>query len=163
MGARLALFAAFIAMSNGEFMPGLAPSAQAALASQPSCSIDAAVRMLQPYAGQVVLTHVDDVPELLYRTRILTVASLYHRNIAAFLRWHAAWFSAPSDTPPKELDDTKATLVLFCPRADHWPFGRPQPPANSLVERMLRGDVPPWLQPIDRDVTSGNVLYEVKR
>jgi hypothetical protein len=163
MGARLAVFATFMAMCSAEFVPGLAVPAQAAVTPQPSCSIDAAVRMLAPYPGQVVLTHVDDVPELLYRTRILTVASLYHRNIDAFQRWHAAWFSGPADTLPRELNDTKATLVLFCPRADHWPFGRPQPPANSLVERMLRGDVPPWLQPIDRDVTSGNVLYEVKR
>lgn len=162
-GARLAVFAAFVTISNLAFVPGLAPPAQAATASGPSCSVSGLAHMLRPYAGQVVLTHVNVVPELLYRTDILTVASLYHRNVAAFLRWRAAWLSDPSDTPPQALDDTKATLVLFCPEASHWRFGRPPPGPNSLVERMLRGDVPPWLQPIDRDVTSGNVLYEVKR
>ena len=45
----------------------------------------------------VVPADVNDTPDLLYRTQVRTVGSLYHRDIEAFARLRAAWRVPPSD------------------------------------------------------------------
>ena len=56
--------------------------------------------MLAPHAGQVVLTDVNKSPELQYRSEIVTVGSLYHRNPAGFMRLRAAWRSQDAEAVP---------------------------------------------------------------
>lgn len=159
---RIALFTVFLLAPRAESLPGLASSAKAANAEPvPDCSVSFLAPMLEPYAGQVILAHVNDTPELLYRTRLLTVASLYHRNLAAFLRWRAAWFSHPSDTVPGEVRQTGASLVLFCARKRGWTVRDAELPTDSLAARMQRGEIPPWLHELYRDPASGNVLYGI--
>jgi hypothetical protein len=130
----------------------------------PDCRVGTLGPMLAPYAGQVVLTDVNDVPELLYRTGILTVGSLYLRNVAAFMRLRAAWRSEPSDTVPEAVRTTRATLVLACPRAGPH-AGRSalvaDLPPNTLLDRLNRGTVPPWLKEVAKDPASGHVLYQI--
>src|SRR3984957_2315885 len=116
--------------------------------------------MLADHAGQVVLADPNDSPELLYRTRSLTVGSLYHRNVAAFLRLRAAWRTGPSGTVPTAVRATHATLVLFCPSPLRSLLVADLPP-DTLMDQLNHGRVPPWLRRLREDPHSGNVLYEV--
>jgi hypothetical protein len=133
-------------------------------AGAPDCRVSGLGPMLAPYAGQIVLTDVDDVPELLYRTGILTVGSLYLRNVAAFMGLRAAWRSGPSDTVPEAVRATGATLVLACPRsgpfAERSPLVRDLPP-ETLLDRLNAGEVSPWLKEVARDPASGHILYRI--
>jgi hypothetical protein len=130
----------------------------------PDCRVGGLGSMLAPYAGRVVLTDVNDVPELLYRTGILTVGSLYLRNVPAFMRLRAAWRSGPSDTVPEAVRATGATLVLACPRPVRY-AGRSSLvadlPPETLLDRLNRGEVPPWLKEVARHPASGHVLYRI--
>jgi hypothetical protein len=128
----------------------------------PACAAADAAAMLMPYPGEVVLADVNDTPELLYKTRILTVGSLYHRNAAAYARLRAAWRTAPSETVPPEIDAAEISLVLGCL----------SPQRSALVEDLDRttlfdqvrtGQPPPWLLRVDEDPRSGHVLYKVVR
>ena len=133
-------------------------------AGVPDCRVDKLGPMLAPYAGQVVLTNVDDAPELLYRTGILIVGSLYLRNVAAFMRLRAAWRSGPSDVVPEAVRATGATLVLVCPRPGPY-AGRSalvdDLPPETLLDRLNSGEVPSWLKEVARDPASGHVLYRI--
>lgn len=124
------------------------------------CDVMKASSMLGPYAGAVVLAPVGDNPELLYRTGILTVGSLYHRNVAAYLRLREAWRSAPSNDIPKVVQATNAAFVLFCPRPGRLGMVDDLPP-NTLYDQLNSGNTPTWLIPIAEEVSSGFTLYHV--
>ena len=126
----------------------------------PSCSVRHIAPLLAPYAGKVVLADVNDTPELLYRTRVLTVGSLYHENVAAFRRLRAAWRSQPGDAEPAAVKATGAALVLFCPHAARSPLVADLPP-ETLWDRLNRAAPPGWLTEVGRDKGSGNVLYRI--
>jgi hypothetical protein len=159
----VALIAAFIALPPVSDALALSPAALAAEhPAGKSCSVSHLAGMLAPYAGQVVLANVNDTPELLYRTRILTVGSLYHRGMTAFLRLRAAWRSGPSPTEPAAVAATQASLVLFCPFQNR-PLLLQGRPHDTLADRLNSGSVPPWLRLVATDATSGNQLYRVVR
>lgn len=129
-------------------------------APYPDCRLARIGAMLAPYAGRTVLANVNASPELLYRTRVLTVGSLYHRGIPAFLRLRAAWRSQPSDGEPAEMRATGAALVLFCPSPRRSRLVADLPP-ETLQDRLGRGQVPPWLERIAYDAPSGQTLYRI--
>jgi hypothetical protein len=161
--ARLAMIALFVAAPQAGSVPGLSREARASeTAATKSCDVAGLADMLAPYAGQVVLADVNDTPELLYRTRVLTVGSLYHRDMAAFLRLRAAWRSGPMDVVPPAVTATEASLVLFCPSAQRSPLVADLPP-DTLLDRLNRDAVPNWLQQIAADPVSGNILYRIMR
>jgi hypothetical protein len=139
----------------------LAGPADAAAAGRPGCSVRAAAALLAPYAGRVVLADVDDTPELLYRTGVLTVGSLYHGNVAAFMRLRAAWRS-PGDAAaePDAVRLTGAAAVLACPGRRGRSALVADLPADTLLDRLDRDDPPGWLRQVGRDA-SGFVLYRV--
>ncbi len=124
------------------------------------CGMDGLPALLTPYAGAVVLSEINDVPALLYRAPVRTVASLYHRNVPAFLRLRAAWRAIPGATPGPEFRATRATLVLVCPRGSRSVLVEDLPD-GTLLDRMMAGHPPEWLQPIAADPTSGYVLYRL--
>ncbi len=107
-----------------------------------TCPVRAAEALLAPLAGTVVLTGVNDVPELLYRTPIRTVGSLYHRNAVAYLRLRDAWDSPPSDTVPAAVRATEAAYILICPSRAPPPAPGP---ADTLWDRLRADRPPPWL------------------
>jgi len=123
------------------------------------CSVRKAARLLAPYAGQVVLSDANDAPELLYRTQLKTVGSLY-RNVDGFMRLRAAWRSGPSRLEPQEVSATGATFVLFCPRSPRSILVADLP-EQTLLDRLTRGEVPPWLHLVATDPQSGFSLYRV--
>ena len=160
---RLALIALFIALPQASHLPGVSRAAQAAEAEvTKSCKLTGVADMLAPYAGAVVLADVNDTPELLYRTHVLTVGSLYHRNMAAFLRLQAAWRSAPADSEPATVAATGASLVMFCASPGRSAMVADLAP-NTLLDRLNQGAVPPWLQQVATDPASGNNLYRIVR
>ncbi len=122
------------------------------------CHTLAGAALLAPYAGRIVLSEPNDTPELLYRSGVLTVGSLYHRNAAAFMRLRAAWRSKPVTVPDAAVVATGATLFLVCPRAERSPRVADLPP-DTLLDKLWAGEVPPWLHRVGAE-PSGYVLYE---
>jgi hypothetical protein len=123
--------------------------------------VQEAVSLLRPHAGQIVLADVGYTPELLYRTDLLTVGSLY-RNITGFMRLRGAWRSEPSDAVPEAVRATRASLVLACPHSSRSPLVADLPP-DTLWDRLDRNEPPPWLRLIADDPASGFVLYGIRR
>jgi hypothetical protein len=157
---RLATIMLFIQVPYLGALPDLTSSAHAAMVETSACRIADAVPMLARHPGAVVLADVNDTPEILYKTDVRTVGSLYHRDIDAFLRLRAAWRVAPSDIVPAEIDAAEISLVLGCKHAARsavvLDLTRP-----NLVDQLRAGNPPPWLRQIDANPVSGHVLYEV--
>jgi hypothetical protein len=78
------------------------------------------------------------------------------------MRLRAAWRSPPSDVIPEAVRKTGASLVLFCHSLGRSLLVADLPP-ETLLDRLNRGEVPPWLSKIDEDPQSGNTLYQVTR
>lgn len=150
---------AILSVQARAFTTILLPDALAAEGAETSdCKARPIVPLLVPYAGSVVLSDVDEVPELLYRTGLRTVGSLYHRDPSAFMRLRAAWDSPPSDEVPRAVLVTEADLLLLCLKTSQ-PYGRSQ----TLHARLTRGEVPPWLTPLWTAPAEGHMLYRVQR
>jgi hypothetical protein len=160
---RLAVILLFIGVPWAGSLPALSHAAHASeAAAAKSCTVAGLADMLAPYVGQVVLADVNDTPELLYRTHVLTVGSLYHRDMAAFLRLRAAWRSFPANSVPPAVVATDASLVLFCPSTQRSPLVADLQP-QTLLDRLNRDVVPNWLEQVAADPASGNILYRIVR
>jgi hypothetical protein len=125
-----------------------------------ACSVRAAVPLLAQFTGRVVLADVDDTPELLYRTRVLTVGSLYHSNIAGFMRLRAAWRSSASSVEPDAVRATGAAAILACPGAARSLLVQDLPP-RTLLDQLDQDRPPPWLALVGRGA-DGSTLYRVR-
>jgi hypothetical protein len=115
----------------------------------PSCSLQEMAQALRSWAGEIVLTDIGDVPGLLYSTKIRTVGSLY-RNADGFSRLRAAWRTPPSDVEPEAVRRTRAALVLYC-KYDGRSGLVADLPEETLWDRLGRGEVPAWLEPVPAD------------
>lgn len=133
------------------------PGAPPAGAPGAACPVEAAVPLLLPHPGRVVLSDVNDVPEILYRTQVRTVGSLYHRSAGNFLRLREAWRG--NGIAP--LQAAGVELVLFCPRPRAGSIVHDLP-GGTLYDALLARQPPAWLVEIGRGV-AGHVLYEVRR
>lgn len=136
-------------------------AAHPAKPSKPAaCAMDHIAALLAPASGQIVLTRVGDVPELLYRTKIIAVGSLYQHGIAGYLRARAAWRSPAEPHPSQAFLATRARFVLFCPAAHRYALvaGAPK---NSLWNALTEHRAPIWLDQIGADKSSGFRLYRV--
>ena len=143
----------------------LAPYAVATgSAAQPAgkaCGMHGVGALLAPYRGEVVLGSVNDTPDLLWRTGVLTVGSLYHRSPGGFMRLRAAWRSEPGQAMPPAVAATGARLVLVCPSAPlpRFTAGSSGP---TLAAALKAGDVPPWLHRVGDATVDGYVLYRAE-
>ena len=150
-----ALAATLLLPLSNSFIP-------AAGANEPAgkrCGFQGVHDLLAPYAGQVVLSDAGDTPELLWRSDVLTVGSLFHRNPTGFMRLLDAWRSEPGQTVPPAVLAARAQLILFCPTA---PVFRvfAMAPRPTLAARLHAGVVPPWLHQVGT-TAGGFVLYDV--
>jgi hypothetical protein len=93
----------------------------------------------------VVLAPADDTPELLYRTQVETIGSLYQHGLRGYLRARAAWRVAPGAQVPAAVRATKAKFVLFCPSAGRYPLVADLP-KTTLWDALEAGTPPAWLQ-----------------
>lgn len=128
--------------------------------SYPSCTLRNVTPLLNAAGGQVVLAGPEDAPELLFRTPVFTVGSLYHHGIDGYLRDRAAWRAVPGDVEPPELKAAKAAYVLFCPRPTRYALVADLPKGASLWDALEAGTPPPWLALVGRD-GAGWQLYKV--
>jgi hypothetical protein len=124
------------------------------------CSVQAESPLLASFSGRVVLADVDDTPELLYRTGVLTVGSLYHTDIAAFMRLRAAWRSRASPVEPEAVRATGAVAILACPGAARAALVQDLPPA-TLFDQLNQDQPPPWLVRVGRGA-DGSALYRIQ-
>ncbi len=116
------------------------------------CSLDDAVALTLPLGSSVVLAPVNEGPILLWRTRVRTVGSLYHRGIDGFMRLQRAWYD-PAD-PQTAVTATKAEYILFCAQPGL------AAPDHSLAAQLNGHQTPAWL---DQAASSGGyVLYRVR-
>ncbi len=128
----------------------------------PRCALRDVAPLLRPAAGQVVLAGPEDTPELLYRTQVLTVGSLFHHGVPGYLRDRAAWRAAPGMVEPPALKAANVAYVLFCPRAARYALVADLPMGTTLWDALEAGDPPPWLAPVGQD-GAGWRLYRVMR
>ncbi len=143
--------------------PILAPLAAEAGPRRPidmPCKIAGAIALLASHPGEVVLSGVNQSPELLYGTRALTVGSLYHRNPQATIRLRAAWRAVPGPAPDAAMRATGATLVLGCPHEPR-PSVFDDLPKTTLLDRLIADDPPAWLHRLADAGPGGYVLYAV--
>ena len=125
----------------------------------PSCSLHNIAPLLTQSAGQVVLAPPEDTPELLYRSQIFTVGSLYHHGIAGFMKDRAAWRATPGESVPPALAATFARYILFCPTPGRYPLVADRP-ATTLWDVLNEPAPPPWLQVLDSN-QDGWTLYKI--
>jgi hypothetical protein len=157
--ARLALLLfLFMAPLAAHFMFPSAGAAEAGRAGR--CDVASAVAMLRPFTGQIVLADVNDTPEILYRTDLRTVGSLYHRDAAGYLRLRAAWRSSELDRLPQAVTATGASLLLFC-RSAARSFMVADLPADTLWDRLRRSDPPVWLREVPQPPGSDFKIYDI--
>ncbi len=129
--------------------------------SYPACDLRRIAPLLGQAAGQVVLGQVEDTPELLYRSQVLTVGSLYQHGVPGYLRARAAWRVLPGAAVPPELQVGGIGYVLFCPRLGRYVLVQDLP-RNTLWDALEAGSPPPWLSPAGSNA-AGWVLYNVAR
>jgi hypothetical protein len=127
-----------------------------ATAAAKPCDLASAIPLLISFPGQVVLADVNDTPEILYRTGLLTVGSLYHHDPAGYLRLRAAWESDPDGPVPPEVKATRASLILVCRNARRTVTGVTH---ETLWDSLIRGTPPAWLRVVGH---SGDyTLYQI--
>jgi hypothetical protein len=161
--ARLAIIMLFILLPFlGQSLEVTASAHATQVRAAPACEAGDAIAMLLSHPGEVVLADVNDTPELLYKTEVRTVGSLYHRNPGAFSRLRTAWRAAPSDTVPPEIDAAEISLVLACESPRRSPLVEDLE-RTTLFDQTRTGHPPPWLAQIDENPASGQVLYRVVR
>lgn len=156
--ARLALIFVFLLATR---TPLLHKAKAEALPPSPSCDLLHIGPMLAPFAGKVVLADVSATPELLYRTGILTVGSLYQHGVPGFLRARAAWRSVPGAKAPPELAAAQARLILFCPAPGRYALVADLPP-DTLWDALDHNRIPGWLKLRAEDGGSGWELFQLR-
>jgi hypothetical protein len=157
-GFRLALLAAMFGLpeiSAAAAHPGLAVRGK----TYPSCDLRTIGKLLAPVTGQVVLAPMEDTPELLYRSNVETVGSLYQHGVPAYLRARAAWRAVPGLSEPPAVRETRASYVLFCPRPGRYTPVADLPPA-TLWDRLEVSAPPPWLRLLGQN-EAGWRLYAI--
>jgi hypothetical protein len=160
--SRVGIFALFIL---GPYMPGVAHALvhpKPRSTHQALCSTVGIAPLMAPAAGKIVLTSVNYVPQLLYRTHILTVGSLYQHGIGAYLRARTAWRTPVGSAPSTAFLRTGAQFVLFCNTSHLDYLGKPIS-NDALWPRLAQHRPPPWLRQVGRTNDQGFRLYEVIR
>ena len=161
-GARLALLAGMFGLPEISAAASVAPHPGFAANGTkfPSCELRTIGPLLAPVAGRVVLAPMEDSPEILYRSKVDTVGSLYQHGVPAFLRARAAWRAGPETSEPEAVRATGASDILFCPQP-----GRYAPVADlavpTLWDRLEASAPPPWLR-LQAQNEAGWRLYEIE-
>ncbi len=144
--AMLARLTVLFAVLGVPMIAAMGPSKPVATAAGkfPSCSLRHIAPLLAPAAGSVVLAEAQDTPELLYRTKVETVGSLYQHGVPGFLRARDAWRAEPGAAVPGAVLATGAKYVLFCPGAERY-LPVADLPKTTLWDALEANMPPPWL------------------
>lgn len=132
----------------------------------PACAIPAVADALNDASfmggrDNIIMTHPNDAPALLYWTGHRTVAGPYHRNRQGIADV-GAFMTSRDDGAARAIAARRGIgYVLICPgRATDWP---PVGDGRALVERLAAGRVPAWLaaRPWPAGVRSDLRLFRV--
>jgi len=157
MCGRLSILAAML------LAPTLAVAVQARAASRggttppPACSLRDIGPTLAPYAGATIAAPAEAAPELLYRTKIHIIGSLYQHGLPGYFTLRAIWRSPPA-TALQTLTAANAQLILICPNQPR-NLQVADLPATTLWDALNTNHPPPWLHPLP--ASGGYRLYEV--
>jgi hypothetical protein len=158
MLGRLAVLLAALGVPELAAMAQPDPAAASGIA-YPACTLRHIAPLLAPAGHAIVLAEAQDTPELLYRTPVETVGSLYQHGVPGYLRARDAWRSPPGDAEPAAVAATGAAYVLFCPQAARYaPVA--DLPKTTLWDALEANTPPPWLIPSGTDA-AGWRLYRI--
>ncbi|MDE8349441.1 MAG: hypothetical protein POG74_08165 [Acidocella sp.] len=130
-----------------------------------SCEMRHIDTLLAPIGTAITLAPPDATPELLFRTQVTTVGSLYQHGVPGFLRLSDAWrtvpgAAVPGATVPAAVIASRASYVLFC--------GSPirnlivdDLPATTLWDALNDNQPPSWLRLQSQDSSTGWRLYKI--
>ncbi|MGH7102690.1 MAG: hypothetical protein ACREFJ_09860 [Acetobacteraceae bacterium] len=157
--ARVGLIAVLLV---GPYVPRFVGTARATeRIGRAACPLADAGRLLAPAVGEIVLTRPGEVPELLWRTRIVAVGSFYQHGVAGFLRLRAAWRAPAGARPSPAFRASGARFVLFCDTGRAHPIGFAGS-RDSLWNRLAASQPPPWLRLVGQQKAARLRLYEVE-
>ena len=112
------------------------------------CDLHAAAAAInsQPDAADaVVFAHIDYGPELLYRTDAAVVAGPYHRNGSGILNAYDFFSGTDLDQSRRLAEARETRFVLVCDTGSEAGFFGASRAGESLYERLVDDDPPPWL------------------
>jgi hypothetical protein len=172
------LFACFVVVIGGQIWPlisdGEAPKSLAAAACNPKSVADwlnaahPGIVTPEPMGAErktpiIVTESINYPPELAYRTGYRFVGGPYHRGIDDI---------ADMNTLAMATDDVAAKEIIARRQVDYLlmciievPKAIGESSVDSLYHRLLRGDVPAWLQPLPMSVEASREfrMFAVKR
>jgi hypothetical protein len=153
---RLALLTAWLGLLLGPYvLSSVMPSGKSVDRPEGSCDPRPLTRELEPLAGQIVLTPFSDAPEILYFTRVITVAGPYHRAERQIMRSLDALEETKfAGAMPASFAATNARAVLICTRD--------REKSGSFAAALKEGRPPDWLVERPLDPKSGYRLYLVR-
>jgi hypothetical protein len=130
---------------------------------QPSvsqCSYPLAARGLDALPATDLFLPLDIGPDILVRTHQRVVATGHHRGAAAMHDVIAAFLGTP-DAAHAIITRRHATIVAVCPDIPEPGNYRYYAP-NGFMAQLLRGQTPPWLQPVNPAPGSHMLFWRVK-
>ncbi|MDY0870775.1 hypothetical protein [Dongia rigui] len=110
----------------------------------------------------IITESINYPPELAYRTGYRFVGGPYHRGVQDVADMYALALSTDETAAEAVLARRQADYVLICIVEVPKVIGESAP--NSLYHRLLRGEVPAWLQPLEMSAEASREfrLFAVK-
>jgi hypothetical protein len=110
------------------------------------CPTLPALRPIARMPVATILTFVDLGPRLITVTHHRAIAGPYHRNAQAILDVHHAFRGSP-EIAHEVMQRHGATLLLLCPGMSESTIYAAQA-KQGFYARLIRGEVPDWLEPV---------------
>ena len=110
--------------------------------------------------SEVIANFIHSGAQLLFYTKHSISAAGYHRDIKGTLNMYKL-FSAKHDDEALEIIQRKnIKLVLVCPFSSELEIYK-KPGYRTFYERLIDGNIPPWLLPIQTPEGNEELLFEV--
>ena len=158
--AMLARIGAIASILVVPLLPIFPAAGQTSPLPAPSCDLRHIDTLLAPIGTAITLAPPDATPELLFRTQVTTVGSLYQHGVPGFLRLSDAWRAVPGATIPAAVIATKASYVLFCGSPVRYLLVNDLPKI-TLWDALNNNHPPSWLRLQAQDLATGWRLYKI--
>ncbi len=144
-------------------VPVAAPGGELKSASAPCRLSDITATLNDPRGWgakrHIIITPINQGPEILYRTRHGVLASPNHRNAAGNIDNFRILTATDDDDARRRLSLRGADAILICTGLL---TGEPDFDKSTLFMRLLQGHTPPWLKQVKFPRYNGGFrLYEV--
>lgn len=129
-------------------------------AANRSCPTLKAMRPVAQQPAGIVFTFGDLAPRLITLTPHRSIAGPYHRNGPAIIDTMKAFLGTPEEARAI-IKRRRADYVLICPSMSQSTVFAADAP-NGFYVQLAKGQVPPWLEPIDLGKDSPLKMWRVK-